>query len=147
MCSKCGGEVGLTARQCSCGHRVVAPKLDEDPQRLSLQLYGNLTTDANVLKELSVPRSDGLQLTKEEQEASTQLISRSLSSRTALYLLSVHNSFKKKKKNRKKSRVGCCGSNRSVVHMTSPCTTRFSSLESLEHGHSVLVVEDGKKQE
>ena len=68
VCSKCGGEVGLTARQCSCGHRVVAPKLDEDPQRLSLQLYGNLTTDANVLKELSVPRSDGLQLTKEEQE-------------------------------------------------------------------------------
>jgi hypothetical protein len=78
-----------------------------------------------------------------------QLISRSLSSTTALYLLSVHDSFKKRKekKNRKKSRVGCCGSTRSVVHMTSPCTTRFSSLESLEHGHSVLVVEDGKKQE
>lgn len=65
VCSKCGGEVGLTARQCRCGHRVVATKLDEDPQRLSLQMYGNLATDANVLKELSEPRSDGLQLTEE----------------------------------------------------------------------------------
>jgi hypothetical protein len=31
--------------------------------------------------------------------------------------------------------------------MKSPCTTRFSRIESLEHGHGVLAVEEEKKQD
>ena len=78
VCTSCAEVIDREARQCRCGQRVSKRKgLDPDSQdaeRLSCQMYGNLNVDANVLKELSEPRADGLQLTKAEQEEAAVLM-------------------------------------------------------------------------